>query len=479
MGLTLALTGWRTAVLYGPKFSLCGPSGARNPARTPSFPVSHAAPQPLTTVRADRLAGTVRVPGDKSISHRALIFGALATGVTRITGLLEAEDVINTGKAVTALGAPAGKSGDVWEVKGRGVGGLAAPAGPLDFGNSGTGTRLMMGVVAGHDMTVTMTGDASLSKRPMRRVLGPLKEMGLEILDDGKETLPLRMRGSRHLIPIVYKLPVPSAQVKSAILIAGLHAAGETTVIESEATRDHTERMLRFFGADVRTDVKDGATHITVQGQAEMHGRDVTVPGDPSSAAFLAAAALIVPGSEVTIEGVLVNETRVGLYKTLQEMGGDLAFLNPREEGGEPIADIRVRSSKLKGVTVPAERAPSMIDEYPVLAAIAAFADGETRMDGLAELKVKESDRLAATAAGLIANGVEARVEGDSLIVNGTGKVKGGGRVETHLDHRIAMAFLTMGLQSDAPVTVDDTQMIATSFPEFRGLMEKLGARYQ
>jgi 3-phosphoshikimate 1-carboxyvinyltransferase len=441
-----------------------------------SFP--SATFKPLAALRAETLNGRLSVPGDKSISHRALIFGALATGVTRIRGLLEAEDVINTAKAVTALGAPAAKTGDVWEVKGRGVGGLRAPAAPLDFGNSGTGTRLMMGVVAGHAMTVTMLGDASLSKRPMRRVLGPLKQMGLQVLDDGKETLPLTLRGSSDLVPIDYTLPVPSAQVKSAILIAGLHASGETTVIEKEATRDHTERMLRFFGAEVRTSENNGSTHITVKGDAEMKGRDVTVPGDPSSAAFLACAALIVPGSDVTIEGVLVNPTRTGLYTTLQEMGGDVTFLNEREEGGEPIADICVRASKLKGVHVPAHRAPSMIDEYPVLAAIAGFAHGETRMDGLGELKVKESDRLAATAAGLHANGVEARVEGDSLIVTGTGKVKGGGRVTTHLDHRIAMAFLTAGLASEQPITVDDTTMIATSFPEFRGLMESLGARY-
>ncbi len=438
----------------------------------------HSTPKPLAAARAGALSGKLRVPGDKSISHRSLIFGALATGVTRITGLLEAEDVINTAKAVTALGAPAVKTGNTWEVKGRGVGGLRQPDCPLDFGNSGTGTRLMMGVVAGHDMTVTMTGDASLSKRPMRRVLGPLKQMGIEILEDGKETLPLTMRGTNELVPIEYTLPVPSAQVKSAILIAGLMAAGETTVIEKEATRDPTERMLRYFGADVRVIEKDGLTRITVKGDAEMKGRDVVVPGDPSSAAFLICAALIVPGSDVTIEGVLVNPTRTGLYTTLKEMGGDVTFLNVREEGGEPIADIRARYSKLKGVNVPADRAPSMIDEYPVLACVAAFASGETRMDGLAELKVKESDRLAATAAGLYANGVIARVEGDSLIVTGSAKVKGGGRVATHLDHRIAMAFLTMSLASENPVTVDDTAMIATSFPEFQGLMEKLGARY-
>ena len=434
-------------------------------------------PQPLSAVKSGALTGVVKVPGDKSISHRALMFGALATGTTRITGLLEAGDVINTGKAVTALGAAAEKQGVVWHVKGRGTGGLVPPASTIDFGNSGTGTRLMMGVIAGHDMTVHMLGDASLSRRPMSRVLKPLRQMGLETVED-KETLPLTIRGSASLVPIEYVLPVPSAQVKSAILIAGLMAAGETTVIEREATRDHTERMLRYFGADVRTVAKDGLTRITVSGDAELQGRDVGVPGDPSSAAFLIAAAILVPGSDVTIEGVLVNATRIGFYTTLKEMGADVAFLNEREEGGEPIADIRARHSALQGVAVPAERAPSMIDEYPMLAALAGFAKGDTRMDGLAELKVKESDRLAATAAGLTANGVSTTVNGDTLIVHGTGKVAGGGSVATHLDHRIAMAFLTMGLVSNNPVTVDDTAMIATSFPEFRGLMEQLGAQY-
>ena len=302
--------------------------------------------------------------------------------------------------------------------------------------------------------------------------------MGLLTRED-RDTLPLTVEGSSHLVPIEYVLPVPSAQVKSAILIAGLMAAGETTVVEKEPTRDHTERMLRYFGADVQTEVKDGLTRITVHGEAELEGREVVVPGDPSSAAFLICAALLVPGSDVTVEGVLVNETRTGLYTTLREMGADITFINSREEGGEPIADIRARHSRLKGVHVPAGRAPSMIDEYPVLAAIAGFAEGETRMDGLAELKVKESDRLAATAAGLTANGVGATVDGDTLIVHGTGRVAGGGSVATHLDHRIAMAFLTMGLASDKPVTVDDTAMIATSFPEFRGLMERLGASYR
>jgi 3-phosphoshikimate 1-carboxyvinyltransferase len=406
------------------------------------------------------------------------MFGAIAVGRTRIRGLLEAEDVNNTAKAVASLGALARPADAGWEVLGRGVGGLSEPAAALDFGNSGTGARLMMGLVAGHDMSVVMTGDASLCCRPMGRVLQPLRRMGLEVLEEGRETLPLTLRGTSDLVPIEYVLPVPSAQVKSAILIAGLHTAGETTVFEKEPTRDHTERMLRHFGAEILVAAHPEGRAITVKGDAELEGRDVVVPGDPSSAAFIAAAALIVPGSEVTIEGVLVNPTRTGFYLTVQEMGADLVFLNEREEGGEPVADIRVRSCRLKGMQVPPERAPSMIDEYPVLSVVAAFADGETRMEGLAELKVKESDRLAATASALHANGVVARVEGDTLTVLGNRTVKGGGTVRTHMDHRIAMAFLTMGLASDAPVAVDDVSMIATSFPEFRGLMEKLGARY-
>lgn len=440
--------------------------------------MSTAAPRPLTASRSKPLSGKVRVPGDKSISHRALMFGALATGRTRITGLLEAEDVLNTARIVTQLGARAEKMGNGWEVVGRGVGGLDQPSGPLDFGNAGTGTRLMMGVIAGHDMTVEMIGDASLSRRPMGRVLTPLKQMGVTVIPADRDRLPLQFRGSRRLVPIVYRLPVPSAQVKSAILIAGMQAPGETTVIEPEATRDHTERMLGYFGARLRREMKDGEAHITVTGHAELQGRDVIVPADPSSAAFLVAAALLVPGSDVTVEGVLVNPTRIGLYTTLKEMGADIRFLNEREEGGEPVADIRARHSKLQGVRVPAERAPSMIDEYPVLAVIAAFADGTTRMEGLEELKAKESDRLAATAAGLAANGVPHAVEGDRLSVTGARTVKGGGTVATHLDHRMAMAFLTMGLASEQPVTVDDAGMIATSFPTFRLLMERLGATY-
>jgi 3-phosphoshikimate 1-carboxyvinyltransferase len=335
-----------------------------------------------------------------------------------------------------------------------------------------------MGVLAGHDFPVQLTGDASLCKRPMARVLTPLLEMGLEV-EEGRERLPLTMRGSRSLVPIVYELPVPSAQVKSAVLLAGLHAPGATTVIEREATRDHTERLLRYFGGEVRAETHGGKMHITVTGDAELRGRDVTVPGDPSSAAFLAAAAAIVPGSDVTLEGVLVNTTRTGFYLTLREMGADVSFLNAREAGGEPVADIRVRHAPLKGVVVPAGRAPSMIDEYPALAIVAACAMGDTRMEGLAELKVKESDRLAAIIAGLIANGIAAAAEGNTLSVRGAARIDGGGTVATHLDHRIAMAFLTLGLASERGVGVDDVTMVATSFPEFVALMETLGAKFE
>jgi 3-phosphoshikimate 1-carboxyvinyltransferase len=418
------------------------------------------------------------VPGDKSISHRALMFGALATGRTRVTGLLEAQDIMNTAGVLRALGCPVEKVGDTWEVLGRGVGGLLEPAEDLDFGNAGTSVRLMMGVIAGHDMTARLTGDASLSRRPMGRVLTPLLRMGLQVLDKDRQTLPLTIRGTPELLPIEYQLPVPSAQIKSAVLIAGLHATGETTVIEPEATRDHTERMLGHFGAQLTATKRQGLRAVTVKGDAELVGQDVHVPGDPSSAAFLAAAALIVPGSDITIQGVLINPTRTGFYTTLREMGADIAFLNERSAGGEPVADIRVRHSRLTGVIVPAARAPSMIDEYPMLACLAAYADGETRMEGLSELKVKESDRLAATAEGLLANGVSAKIEGDTLIVGSEGSVRGGGTVKTHLDHRIAMAFLVLGLGADRPAAVDDASIIATSFPEFRPIMEGLGARF-
>lgn len=432
----------------------------------------------LTALKSGPLKGRAAVPGDKSISHRALIFGALCIGETRITGLLEAADVLATARAVAQLGAAVERSGAEWIVRGRGIGGLTEPEAPLDFGNSGTGARLMMGIVAGHPITARFTGDASLCRRPMGRVLKPLKSMGLSVAEGDKETLPLTLIGTSDIVPIRYALPVPSAQVKSAILIAGLSAPGETTVIEAEATRDHTEKMLRYLGARIHSESGPDGRAITLRGQPVLEGRPVRVPADPSSAAFLAAAALICPGSEIVIENVLVNPTRTGFYETLREMGADLHFEEMREQGGEPVCDIRVKHGALRGVVVPAERAPSMIDEYPCLAALAAYAEGETFMQGLAELRVKESDRLAATEAGLRACGVEAAAKGDTLTVYGTGGVKGGGLVETDMDHRIAMAFLTLGLGAERPVTVDDASMIETSFPEFVPLMTRLGAHF-
>ena len=437
--------------------------------------------QPLTASPSARLSGRIRVPGDKSISHRALILAALSTRVTRIAGLLEAEDVMATARAVAALGAEIETANGAVLVKGQGVGGLRVPNAPLDFGNSGTGSRLMLGVVAGHDMEVEFTGDQSLRRRPMGRVLAPLSAMGLQTeADEDDATLPLVVRGTSDLLPIVYDLPVPSAQVKSAVLLAGLHAPGRTTVVEPLAARDHTERMLAHFGAEITIEDRGaGARAVTVTGDAELHGAAIAVPGDPSSAAFIIAAALIAPGSDVVIENILLNPTRCGFIETLREMGANVELVDRREAGGEPVGDIRVKTSSLRGVRVPPERAPSMIDEYPVLACLAAYADGETRMEGLAELTVKESDRLSATAVGLAACGVTAHVEGDDLIVEGNGAVDGDAMIETHMDHRIAMAFLTMGLGACKPVTVDDANMIATSFPDFVQLMTKLGADFR
>ena len=338
----------------------------------------------------------------------------------------------------------------------------------------------MMGVVAGHPIRAVFTGDDSLKKRPMGRVLDPLKTMGLQIGEEGRNTLPLTLAGSSGLVPIEYKLPVPSAQVKSAVLLGGLLTAGRTSVIEAEKTRDHTEKMLAYFGAAISTEPREGGgARIAVEGRKTLHGKPVTVPGDPSSAAFLTAAAILCAGSDVLIRNVLVNPTRTGFYETLLEMGANLAFENARELNGEPVADLRAKASRLRGVTVPAARAPSMIDEYPMLAALAAFAEGTTVMDGLAELRVKESDRLAAMVAGLTACGVQAEARGDTLAVAGSPEVKGGGIAATHMDHRIAMAFLVLGLAARDPVTVDDASMIATSFPEFRGLMEQLGAKFE
>lgn len=444
--------------------------------------MSHsAAPRPMRAETSPALHGTISVPGDKSISHRALILGLLAVGETRVSGLLEGEDVLRTADAARALGANVEHLGPgKWRVNGMGVGTLLEPKGVLDFGNAGTGSRLMMGVVGGHAIKATFDGDASLRKRPMGRILDPLKKMGVEVLEAAEgNRLPLTIRGAESCIPIEYTTPVASAQIKSAVLFCGLNAPGKTTVIENEASRDHTEKMLAFFGAEI-TSQKHG-THgrkITLVGQPDLRPQPIIVPADPSSAAFPLVAALIVPGSDIVIRSVMMNPLRIGLITTLREMGAQIEELDRRVEGGETVADLRVRHSTLKGVDVPADRAPSMIDEYPILAVAAVFASGETRMNGLSELRVKESDRLEAVAAGLAANGVEYHIEGDDLIVSGTGKAaRGGGLVKTHMDHRIAMAFLVMGLASEKPVGVDDTTFIATSFPDFVPLITRLGGK--
>jgi 3-phosphoshikimate 1-carboxyvinyltransferase len=421
----------------------------------------------------------VRVPGDKSISHRALIFGALTVGETRISGLLEGEDVLNTGEAMRALGAMVERTGEgAWRVHGVGVGGFRRPARVLDFGNSGTGCRLVMGAVAGCPITATFDGDASLRKRPMQRIVDPVVQIGARMISASQGgRLPLTLAGAHDPIPIVYRTPVPSAQIKSAVLLAGLAAPGETTVIESEASRDHTERLLTHFGAAV-TVTREGehGRKITVQGEPELAPAPVVVPADPSSAAFPMVAALLVPGSEIILTDVMTNPLRTGLITTLREMGAAIEAVTVRNDVGEEMADFRVRASALRGVDVPAARAPSMIDEYPILAVAAAYAEGTTRMRGLKELRVKESDRLAATADMLRVNGVTAEIEGDDLIVHGGGRAPGGGLVATHMDHRIAMSALVMGLASDKPVKVDDAAFIATSFPGFPALMRSLGA---
>jgi 3-phosphoshikimate 1-carboxyvinyltransferase len=438
----------------------------------------HTEHQPLIARRSGPLHGGARVPSDKSISHRALILGALAVGETRISGLLEGEDVLNTGKAVRALGATVERTGlGAWRLHGVGVAGFAEPAAPLDFGNSGTGCRLMLGAVAGCPITASFDGDASLRKRPMRRVLEPLERIGAHTLTANDGRLPLQLAGAREPIPIVYEPPVASAQLKSAVLLAGLAAPGETVVIEAEATRDHTEKMLTHFGADVRVE-RHGAhgRRITLVGQPELTPRPIVVPADPSSAAFPLVAAAITPGSDVILEGVMLNPLRAGLIDTLTEMGAAIERLNARIEGGEDVADLRVRGSALRGVEVPAARAPAMIDEYPILAVAASFAQGTTLMRGLKELRVKESDRLAGTADMLRANGVTVEIEGDDLFVEGRGRAPGGGLVATHMDHRLAMSALVMGLESEQPVTIDDGSFIATSFPDFVALMRGLGA---
>ena len=441
--------------------------------------ISPSAAQPVRSEASGPLKGRARPPGDKSISHRAFLFGLLARGVTPIEGLLEGDDVLRTGEACKALGARIERVGEGrWTVAGPGLGSLLAPRDVLDFGNAGTGSRLMMGVVGGNGIVATFDGDASLRKRPMRRILDPLQLMGAQVLaqaDGGR--CPITLLGTSEPAPIVYRTPVASAQIKSAVLLAGLNARGETTVIESEASRDHTEKMLAHFGADVRVVEEGDGRRITLVGRPELRPCAVVVPADPSSAAFPIVAALITPGSDIVVEGVMMNPLRTGLLATLLEMGAEIDVLDRRREGGEDVADLRVRASELKGVDVPKARAPSMIDEYPILAVAAAFARGETRMNGLHELRVKESDRLAAVAAGLAAAGVEHEIVDDDLLVRG-GQPAGGGVVATHLDHRIAMSFLVMGLASSKPMGVDDAAMIATSFPNFRPLMEGLGARF-
>ncbi|SDT29998.1 3-phosphoshikimate 1-carboxyvinyltransferase [Bradyrhizobium canariense] len=440
---------------------------------TPATPLEARSSGPLT--------GKARVPGDKSISHRALILGALSVGETRISGLLEGEDVLNTAKSMRALGARVERIGEfAWSVHGVGVAGFAQPEVPLDFGNSGTGCRLVMGAVAGCPITAVFDGDASLRSRPMRRVLDPLELMGACVGSSGEGgRLPLTLNGARDPLPILYRTPVASAQIKSAVLLAGLAAPGVTTVIETEASRDHTELMLKHFGAQIVSTPEGGhGRKIALTGQPELHGAEVVVPADPSSAAFPLVAALIVEGSDVVLSDVMTNPLRTGLFTTLREMGASIEQSHVRGDAGEPMAQFRVRASRLRGVEVPPERAPSMIDEYLVLAVAAAFAEGTTIMRGLQELRVKESDRLEATAAMLRVNGVKVEISGNDMIVEGMGHVEGDGLVATHMDHRIAMSALVMGLASDKPVKVDDTAFIATSFPDFIPMMRSLGAEF-
>lgn len=436
--------------------------------------------KPLKSEAATNLQGTVQVPGDKSISHRALMIGGLAIGETRIEGLLEGEDVLATAAALRSLGVFSKKTADGnWLVKGRGVSGLAEPAQVLDMGNSGTAARLLMGILAAHPFSATLSGDPSLNSRPMGRIIDPLSEMGAIFQARSGGRLPLNMTGLADPMPIDYELPVASAQVKSAILLAGLGAAGKTRVIEPKPTRDHTELMLRHFGAKVDVeDLPGGARSVTVDGQPELNARDVMVPGDISSAAFPMAAALLAPGSKVTIKGVGINPLRAGLIETFREMGGAITLTNSRTEAGEPVADLLVEGSSLHGITVAPDRAPSMIDEYPVLAVCAACAKGTTRLEGLSELRVKESDRLGGMARGLKACGVELEEGEDFLVIHGNASPpQGGATIETALDHRIAMAFLVLGTVTTQPVTIDDAEPIETSFPGFVQLMNGLGCQ--
>ncbi|QDH17959.1 3-phosphoshikimate 1-carboxyvinyltransferase [Swingsia samuiensis] len=426
------------------------------------------------------LSGRTRVPGDKSISHRSLMLAALAHGRTHVYGLLEGEDVLRTADAMRALGATITQKDDVWVIDGRGVGELQEPSDVLDMGNSGTAARLLSGILSTHSIYTVMTGDASLRSRPMRRVMDPLSGNGAQFWAREGGRLPLSIRGTAEAKPLEYRLPIASAQVKSAILLAGLNAHGVTVVEEPIATRDHTENMFRHFGVSVDVSELEGnGRRIALKGPARLTARDVIVPGDPSSSAFPLVAALLIPGSDVLIENVGLNPLRTGLFTSLKEMGADLTIENERIEGGEPVGDLHVRASQLKGVDVPPERAPSMIDEYPILAVACAFAQGQSRLRGLEELRVKESDRLAATVALLEANGASTTVEGDDLIIHGFQTPLGGGEVKTHMDHRLAMSAIVMGLAAQKPVSVDDTAFIETSFPGFVDLMNGLGAGIQ
>ena len=441
---------------------------------------SHGTPVPMTARKSAALTGRAVVPGDKSISHRSLILGALAVGETVITGLLEGQDVLDTARAMQAFGADVTRDGDgTWHVHGVGVGGFAEPADVIDCGNSGTGVRLIMGAMATSAITATFTGDASLRSRPMARVTDPLALFGAQAVGRKGGRLPMTITGAARPLPVRYTTPVPSAQVKSAVLLAGLNAPGQTVVIETEATRDHTERMLAGFGAQITTEVTGEGRVITLTGQPELRPQTIAVPCDPSSAAFPVCAALIVPGSDVLVPNIGLNPTRAGLFETLREMGADLTYENLREEGGEPVADLRARySPDMHGIEVPPERAASMIDEYPILSIVAANASGPTVMRGVKELRVKESDRIAAMATGLRAAGVTVEEGPDWWIVHGRGAggVVGGVTVATHLDHRIAMSFLCAGMAAVQPITVDDAGPIATSFPVFEPLMVALGA---
>lgn len=442
----------------------------------------HGEPVPMTARKSGALKGRAEVPGDKSISHRALILGAMAVGETRVTGLLEGQDVLDTAAAMRAFGAEVVRQGmGDWSVRGVGVGGFREPDSVIDCGNSGTGVRLIMGCMATSPITATFTGDASLRKRPMGRVTDPLALFGARAYGRQGGRLPMTIVGAADPVPVRYSVPMPSAQVKSAVLLAGLNAPGQTVVIEKEPTRDHSERMLRGFGAELTVEDTSEGRVITLTGQPELRPQTVAVPRDPSSAAFPVCAALIVEGSDILVPGVSQNPTRNGLYTTLVEMGADIDFQNPREEGGEPVADLRVRFSALKGIEVPEERAASMIDEYPVLSVVAACAEGVTVMRGVKELRVKESDRIDAMARGLEACGVRIEEDEDTLIVHGMGAggVPGGATAKTHIDHRIAMSFLVLGLAAQKPVSVDDGSPIATSFPVFEGLMQGLGARIE